>query len=132
MPKRVLDVGQCSLDHGSIRRLVEAQFGAQVVQAHQIHDALATLRKEAFDLVLVNRKLDTDGDDGLKLVQAMKADAQLSATPVMLVTNFAEHQQTAIAAGAEPGFGKAQLDEPATREKLSRFLGRGNTEITNR
>ncbi|HEX7447427.1 MAG TPA: response regulator [Pirellulales bacterium] len=120
--KRLLDVGQCSLDHGSICRLVEGQFGAEVVQAHQIHDALATLRKETFDLVLVNRKLDTDGDDGLKLIEAMKADAQLSATPVMLVTNFAEHQQTAIAAGAEPGFGKAELGEPATREKLSRFL----------
>ena len=123
--KRVLDVGQCSLDHGSIRRLVEGQFGAEVVQAHQIHDALAALRKEAFDLVLVNRKLDSDGDDGLKLIQAIKADANLSSTPVMLVTNFEQHQQTAIAAGAEPGFGKAQLADPATREKLSRFLGDG-------
>lgn len=123
--KRVLDVGQCSLDHGSIRRLVEGQFGAEVVQAHQIRDALAALRKEAFDLVLVNRKLDSDGDDGLKLIQAMKADANLSSTPVMLVTNFEQHQQTAIAAGAEPGFGKAQLADPSTREKLSRFLEDG-------
>lgn len=123
--KRVLDVGQCSLDHGAIRRLVEGRFGAQVVQAHQLHDALTALRGGAFDLVLVNRKLDIDGDDGLKIVKAIKADPQLSSTPVMLVTNFAEHQQTAVAAGAEPGFGKAQLDDPATLETLSRVLGDG-------
>ena len=123
--KRVLDVGQCSLDHGAIRRLVEGRFGAQVVQAHQVHDALAALRGGAFDLVLVNRKLDIDGEDGLKIVKAIKDDPQFSSTPVMLVTNFAEHQQTAVAAGAEPGFGKAQLDDPATHEKLGRFLADG-------
>ena len=122
MPKRVLDIGQCSFDHGSIRCLLEDEFGAEVVQAHRSHDALAALRAGRFDLVLVNRKLDADGDDGLKIVQAIKADERLSSTPVMLVTNFPEHQQAAIAAGAEPGFGKAQLDEPATHEKLAKFL----------
>lgn len=122
MPKRVLDIGQCSFDHGSIRHLLEGEFGAEVVQAHRSRDALAALRAGRFDLVLVNRKLDADGDDGLKIVQAIKADERLSSTPVMLVTNFPERQQAAIAAGAEPGFGKAQLDEPATHEKLAKFL----------
>ncbi|HJT36469.1 MAG TPA: response regulator [Pirellulales bacterium] len=122
MPKLVLDVGQCNLDHGSIRRLVEGQFGARVVRAHQRDDALTALRNGNFDLVLVNRKLDADGDDGLAIIKAMKTDPQLSSMPVMLVTNFAEHQQKAIAAGAEPGFGKAQLDDPGTHEKLARFL----------
>jgi hypothetical protein len=41
----------------------------------------------------------------------------------MLVTNYPEHQQEAVAAGAEPGFGKAELGQLATRDKLSRFLG---------
>ena len=40
----------------------------------------------------------------------------------MLVTNYAEHQHTAIAAGAEPGFGKLAYNEPATHERLARFL----------
>jgi two-component system chemotaxis response regulator CheY len=122
MRKRVLDVGQCAPDHVAIRRLVQGTFGAEVVQADRLDDALAALRREPFDLVLVNRKLDVDYSDGIEIVQAIKADSALASTPVMLVTNYPEHQQAAIAAGAEPGFGKAELGLAATREKLGRFL----------
>lgn len=117
-----MDVGQCAPDHAAIRRLVAGTFGAEVVQADRLDDALAALRQGPFDLVLVNRKLDIDYSDGLEIVRAIKADSQLAATPVMLVTNYPEHQQAAIAAGAEPGFGKAELGLSATREKLGRFL----------
>ena len=120
--KRVLDVGQCAPDHAAIRRLVAGAFGAELVQADRLDDALAALRRSSFDLVLVNRKLDIDYSDGIEIVRAIKADPALAATPVMLVTNYPEHQQAAIAAGAEPGFGKAELDSAETREKLSRFL----------
>jgi CheY-like chemotaxis protein len=123
MPKRVLDVGQCVPDHAAIRRLIEGQFKAQVVQAHGLDDALAVLRSGSFDLVLINRKLDADYSDGIEIVRTIKADPELSRVPVMLVTNYPEHQQEAMTAGAEDGFGKAQLAEPATREKLQRFLG---------
>ena len=37
--KRVLDVGNCALDHGSISALISKQFGADVVQAHGPEDA---------------------------------------------------------------------------------------------
>lgn len=122
MPKRVLDVGQCGFDHGSIRRLVAEEFGAEAVQADYLADALARLKGEQFDLVLVNRKLDADHSDGLAIVQAIKGDASLAATPVMLVSNFPDAQAAAVAAGAEPGFGKAELTLLATREKLRHFL----------
>ena len=122
MPKRVLDVGNCSLDHGSIRGLLERQFRAEVVQAHGPDDALDLLRREHFDLVLVNRKLDADYSDGLEIIKQIKADPELAKTPCMLVTNYAEHQQQAVDAGAEPGFGKMQYGEPATLERLKRFL----------
>ena len=122
MPHKVLDVGQCVPDHAAIRRLIEGTFGAQVRQTHGPTDTLAAMRQEPFDLVLINRKLDADYSDGMDILQAIKADPQLSATPVMLVTNYAEHQQLAIAAGAEPGFGKAQLTSPTTLERLGRFL----------
>ncbi|HEV7222520.1 MAG TPA: response regulator [Pirellulales bacterium] len=123
MTKRVLDVGQCQPDHGAIRRLVQGEFGAEVVQADRLEDALAQLRRGRFDLVLINRKLDIDYSDGIEILQAIKSDAELASTPVMLVSNYAEHQQAAIAAGAEPGFGKAELGRPETRDKLGRFLG---------
>lgn len=127
MPKRVLDVGQCAPDHAAIRRLVQGTFGAEVVQADRLDDALdalrsAALRREQFDLVLINRKLDIDYSDGIDILRAIKTDSALASTPVMLVTNYPEHQQAAIAAGAEPGFGKAELGLSDTREKLARFL----------
>lgn len=121
--KRVLDVGQCGPDHAAIRRLLEGTFGAEVEQADRLEDALIALRRGQFELVLVNRKLDVDYSDGMEIVRAIKADPTLAATPVMLVTNYPEHQQAAIAAGAEPGFGKAELALAATREKLAPFLG---------
>ena len=120
--KRVLDVGQCAPDHASIRRLVEGNFEAAVVQAHGLDDMLAHLEQEKFDLVLVNRKLDADDSDGLEIIKRIKNRPEMTETPVMMVTNYAQHQQTAVAAGAEPGFGKQQLRDPATLAKLARFL----------
>ena len=67
MAKRMLDVGNCDLDHGSIRNLVQRHFGAEVVRVHGSDDALAALRAGPFNLVVVNRKLDRDGSDGLAI-----------------------------------------------------------------
>ena len=120
--KRVLDVGQCAADHWAIRHFVEGEFAAEVVQAHDLDDALGQLRAGGFDLVLVNRKLDANYGDGLEVIRQIKADAELAATPVMLVSNYPEYQEQAVAAGAEGGFGKAQLGAAATRERLARFL----------
>lgn len=121
--KRVLNVGQCAMDHGAIRRLIERSFGAEVVPAHSRDEALRQLRASAFDLVLVNRKLDADYSDGLEVLQAIKADAQLRELPVMLVSNYADAQAQAMAAGAVAGFGKSQYDDPATLERLAAVLG---------
>jgi two-component system chemotaxis response regulator CheY len=121
VPLRVLDVGQCPPDHAALRRLLEG-LGAEVVQAHALADALAHLRSGAFALVLVNRKLDLDYSDGLEIVRRLKADPLLREVPVMLVSNYAEAQAEAAAAGAEPGFGKSQLGDLETRRRLERLL----------
>ena len=111
---KLLDVGQCVPDHTAIRSLVTKQFGATVVQTHGLEDTLEALRGGQFDLVTINRKLDNDYSDGIEILRAIKADPSLQATPVMLVTNYAEHQQLAVAAGGELGFGKNELASPAT------------------
>ena len=123
MPKRVLDVGNCSMDHGSIRAVLERQYHAEVVQAHGPDDALELLRQGKFDLVLVNRKLDADYSDGLEIIKTIKADAKLASVPCMLITNYADHQDAAIAAGAERGFGKKELAAPETHARLKAILG---------
>jgi CheY-like chemotaxis protein len=121
MPRQILDVGQCVPDHAAIRRLIESRFGGHVVQTHALDDTLARLREAAFDLVLINRKLDQDYSDGIEILKAIKADPHLAATPVMLVTNYPAHQELAIAAGAEPGFGKDSLTAPETLARLAKF-----------
>jgi CheY-like chemotaxis protein len=122
MTKRVLDVGNCSPDHNVIRRFIERHFNAVVVQAHNGADTVATLQRQTIDLVLVNRKLDQDYSDGLRVIERIKNSAHLAHVPVMLVTNYEEHQQQAMQAGAERGFGKLSMEEPETLERLSRFL----------
>jgi two-component system chemotaxis response regulator CheY len=123
MPKRVLDVGQCPPDHAAIRILLEANFDVEIVRAHLPSDTLAQLRSGKFDLVLINRKLDEDYSDGLEILKEIKADPRIAATPVMLVTNYPEHQAAAVAAGAEYGFGKLELRSPETLERLRKVLG---------
>ena len=122
MPK-LLDVGQCVPDHAAIRSLVTTHFGATVVQSHGLEDTLKALRGDQFDLVTINRKLDNDYSDGIEILRAIKADPSLAATPVMLVTNYAEHQAESVAAGGEQGFGKNDLRHAKTAELLKPFLG---------
>lgn len=124
MPKRrVLDVGNCSPDHRSIRRLLQVNFDADVVQAHGRADTLELVRREHYDLVLVNRKLDRDSSDGIEIIEAIKTDQSLKDIPVMLITNFAKYQDEAVAFGAMPGFGKLDFDAPETIDKLKSVLG---------
>jgi two-component system chemotaxis response regulator CheY len=120
--KRVLNVGQCAMDHGTIRRLIEGHFEASVVPAHSAVETLSQLRGGGYDLVLVNRKLDADGSDGVDVLRAIKADPALAPLPIMLVSNYPDAQQQAEAAGAVPGFGKAQVGSPETLERLRAYL----------
>lgn len=122
MPKRVLSVGQCVPDHSGISRFLRAQFGAQVEGVDTGPEALQKLRGERYDLVLINRKLDIDYSDGLPILETIKADPELAETPVMLVSNYADAQQQAVAAGAEYGFGKSEYGKPEVVERLNRFL----------
>ncbi len=123
MAKSVLTVGNCSFDHGNLDALIGDRFDAGTTPAALADEAVELLRRGRFDLVLINRKLTADSSDGVELIERIKSDADLAATPIMLLSNFADAQQAAVAAGAEPGFGKLELDRPETVEKLARFLG---------
>lgn len=120
---RVLDVGQCGFDHGSIARHLQASYGAEVTAADSAGQALVSLRTGPFDLVLVNRIFDGDGTPGLELIRSIKADPELAGTPVMLVSNYPEAQAEAKELGALPGFGKGDLRAGRTVGVLDEALG---------
>jgi len=119
--KRVLSIGNCGFDNGSLRSIVSS-FGAEVTAAEDWPDAAEMLRREKFSLVLVNRNLDADGSDGLEIIREIKQSPEFQATPVMLLSNYPEYQAKAIGAGAEPGFGKSELGSRQTSERLAAFL----------
>lgn len=124
MPQpRILSVGQCALDHGTLTRHLGRQFGADVTGAATAAEALAALRAARFDLVLVNRVGDRDGASGLDLIRTLRADPDLATVPVMLVSNYPDAQAEAESLGASPGFGKAELATPRALERIGAILG---------
>jgi len=121
--KRILSVGQCAMDHGTIRHFLRSHIDdVDVLEASSEADALAILTAKPCDLVLVNRVLDRDRSSGLDIIRRLKADGRFADLPVMMVSNYADAQTKAEAAGALPGFGKSELDDEA-RERVLEALG---------
>ena len=125
LPRKVLSLGQCAADHYTLTQYLENAYGVEVVPADTARDALDELQKGPCALVLVNRILDRDGDSGLDFIRRLKEDAGLAATPVMLVSNYSDAQQQAIALGALAGFGKASLGDARTSARLAAVLRSG-------
>ena len=124
MGKRVLSVGQCGPDTASLVAFLSRHFpGVEVDTAKLPADTMAKLHAGAYDLVLINRKLDEDYSDGLEIIKTMKADAAAKETPVMLVTNYEDHQAAAVAEGALRGFGKLEYGKDETVERVRAVLG---------
>lgn len=122
--KTVLDVGNCGPDFSSIKRMLEAGFDAEVLQTHGPTDTLELLKKRSVDLVLINRKLDQDYSDGIEILKLLKEDEALAEIPVMITTNYDEHQEAAMSLGAIRGFGKLSLNTAETRQRLQDVLGK--------
>ena len=121
--KVVIDCGNCSPDHSTLSQVVRSNFGISVVRTHGCDDTLEALDQHAVALVTVNRRLDRDGSDGMTVIKNIKSHPRFGHIPVMMVTNFADHQQRAIEAGCVPGFGKASVHDQSTLELLKTHLG---------
>jgi len=118
----ILSIGQCGFDHGRISETLRHAIGAEVVGADSFDEARALFERRPADLILVNRKLDLDGSDGLEIIRELRAGPTTSSVPVMLVSNYPEYQAQAVALGAVEGFGKAELGHPETEEKIRAAL----------
>jgi CheY-like chemotaxis protein len=89
-----------------------------------LDEAVGAAATGTYDLVLVNRIFDANGAEGLELVRRLKADERTAQTPVMMVSNYDDAQDAAVAVGAERGFGKDRLNDAETTQRLSSFLVR--------
>lgn len=124
MTKRVLAVGNCSYDHRNLEEAIREHFDVEVRAASHADEAMKLLSGgDRFDLVLVNRVLEVDRSSGVDLIRQLKSAPHLDIPAVMLVSNFPEAQQEAIAAGAQPGFGKKSLRTDETIARLRPHLG---------
>ncbi len=114
---KVLLVGHCGFDASSLRSTVEsAAKGVPVVPVHRDDELDEHADGEA--LLLINRVLDGrfDAAGGIELIEQL---AQRDDPPRMILTsNYADAQQQARQAGALPGFGKSDLRDAATVERL--------------
>ncbi len=119
---RVLDVGQCDLDHGNIKRMLKEKFDVSVDRARDNAQVDHLLDFHDYDLILVNRIFDSDGSSGQDLIARLKSGDNPTEAPVMLVSNYEDAQATAQESGAVKGFGKANLEAPETNELLGFFL----------
>ena len=118
----VLCVGHCSFDSGNLANVLTQRFGAEVKAASTANEAFDSVRNDQFDLVLVNRVFDADGDSGLEFVKRLQAHEETRNTPVMLVSNYPEAQEAAVALGARLGFGKQALGAPEMLEPIKAAL----------
>ena len=123
MAKTILDVGQCGVDGPRITRMLRSKVGVAVEAADTLDEAAGKLSAGRYDLVLVNRELAFEGTAGVDLIRAMRSAGD--PTPVMLVSDRADAQAEAESLGAVHGFGKSELDAPATVERIRGAMGMG-------
>lgn len=119
---RIALVGHCGFDSGSLSRFAKDIVPeAQVVRVNDQKSLDKIADKDT--LLLVNRVLDgrfTVGGSGIEMIESIAK--QDDASPTMLISNFEESQQQAEAAGALPGFGKSQVGDKATRQRIADAL----------
>ena len=115
-------VGHCGFDSGSLSRL--AQTIAPLAEVSRVNDqvALDKIAKPG-SLLLVNRLLDGTfkaGGSGVDLIRDIASHDDAPA--MMLISNYEDAQQQAVAAGALHGFGKSHIADSNTRERITQAI----------
>jgi DNA-binding NarL/FixJ family response regulator len=125
--KKVVLVGHCGADSSYLRIAVaSAGTGVSAVSVDG-EEALAAALEAGVDLVLVNRVLDWgyEEEEGVAMIARLRRTHPNVKT--MLVSNYADAQQAAIAAGALPGFGKREIGSAKVKELLQKALAETRT-----
>lgn len=114
-------VGHCRPDIFALTAAVRGYFPNAEVKTINDHSQMA----EPSDLHLVNRILDGrfPTESGIELIRDLPEESP----PSILLTNFPEHAQAAIEAGALPGFGKADARTPKAEQAMRNALNLEST-----
>lgn len=113
---KIVLVGHCGPDSYALKNAVRrAVTTAEVVMVSS--DRELGLHTDAA-LLLVNRALDGEfsAETGIDLIRSLNAGGVRA--PTMLVSNFEEAQNEAVAAGALAGFGKREMGSETTAMKI--------------
>lgn len=120
--KRVGLVGHCSPDSSHLTMAVTGAVpGVKVIR---VTDDAGTekLLADGVDLLLINRAMEHGyseaiGTDYLRLLKQKAPNVKM-----MLITNYPDVQEQAVALGALPGFGKNSVMSAETKQKLQDAL----------
>jgi DNA-binding NarL/FixJ family response regulator len=125
MTKKVVLIGHCGPDSSYLRLAVSrARRDAQVVVVEDQQEMEQAIQR-GVDLLLLNRVLDygfdqTDGAEVIRKLRAAHPELKM-----MLVSNYADAQADAVAAGALPGFGKRDIGTDRVTNLIREALGNG-------
>ncbi len=110
--KKVALVGHCGPDSSYLRITVRKSHPeVEVVMVDDDRDLHRAL-EGGVELLLFNRELSYGFHDSLGVDLIKRLRAQNPMIKMMLVSNYADAQADAVAAGALPGFGKRELSSP--------------------
>ncbi|MCA9303502.1 MAG: tRNA lysidine(34) synthetase TilS [Phycisphaerales bacterium] len=120
--KVVVLVGHCGPDAFALQSAIRGFVAGADVRRVNDGEELAGMMSEV-DLLVVNRVLDGrfDTESGIELIRGLGE----SDPAAMLITNFAEHMEEAIKAGAVPGFGKQTMRSAQAEAALLGALAMG-------
>ncbi len=120
---KVLLVGHCASDGTYLRMAVKSAVEDVTFSSADENAALERALKQGVDLILFNRELDFGFEPatGVEMIRALKP--RYPQVRMMLISNHADAQAAAVAAGAVPGFGKREIGSARVRQVLRDAMG---------
>lgn len=121
-------VGHCVADEVMLKQFVKRH----APQAHFVRVADERALESVLSspaLLLVNRVLDGDfaEDSGLRVVERAAGGTGVA----MLISNLSEAQQASVQSGGIAGFGKSQLGDPGSVERLREAIHQASANAHN-
>ena len=115
-------VGHCWADRIGLRSAVKRAVAGARIERAQDFPALRS-HLGSGPVLLINRVLGGgfDTGSGVELIRLLAETGD--AEKAILISNHADAQDEAVAAGAQSGFGKSQLRDQATEQLLRQAAG---------